>query len=80
MATNVQSDSGEAESSERPLLMTAQEVGELLGLSARSVWRLTAIGAAPRPIRLGGSTRWRRSEIERWVDAGCPSAATNPTE
>ena len=55
------------------LLLTAGQVGELLGLSARAVWRLLASGALPRPVKLGRATRWRRREIEAWCERGCPS-------
>jgi len=57
------------------LLMTAEEIAELLRLSVRSVWRLRSAGGIPKPLRIGGTTvRWRRSEILDWVSAGCPAA------
>jgi excisionase family DNA binding protein len=53
-------------------LLTAEELADRLSLSLRTVWRLDSAGKLPRPIRLGGSVRWRRNEIERWLQAGCP--------
>ena len=54
------------------LLLDAPAVGKLLGLSASTVWRLHAAARMPRPIKLGGSTRFRADEIRAWVAAGCP--------
>lgn len=55
-----------------PLLLTAAEVAELLGggVSVRSVWRWTAEGRFPRPVRLGGRTLWKRRDIELFVLEG----------
>lgn len=60
-----------ADSSES-LLVTADEVAALLGISTRTLWRLCSGGRCPTPLRLGGNTRWRRSEVELWVAQGCP--------
>ena len=40
--------------------------------------RLADGGRMPRPVRLGGLVRWRRAELQAWIDAGCPS--THPTK
>jgi excisionase family DNA binding protein len=55
----------------RPLLLSAGEVARVLGVSTRTLWRLQSGGRLPEPVRLGGSTRWRVSDIERWVAEGC---------
>jgi predicted DNA-binding transcriptional regulator AlpA len=54
------------------LLTDAAGVGRLVGLSARSVRRMSSAGRLPRPVRCGGAVRWRVREIEAWVEAGCP--------
>ena len=53
-------------------LLDVRQLAELLQLSKRTLYRLADCGAMPRGLRLGGSRRWRRSEIQRWLDAGCP--------
>jgi predicted DNA-binding transcriptional regulator AlpA len=58
---------------ESPLLLSASWLATLLGKSVRSVWRDNAADRLPRPVRVGGAVRWRREEILRWIDAGCPS-------
>ena len=56
----------------KKLLITVKEVAEMLGISVRSVWTLLSTGGLPESVHLGRSRRWRRLEIERWVEAGCP--------
>ena len=53
-------------------LMNVSQVAEFLGVSARQVWNLRSGGLLPEPVRLGRSSRWRRSELIAWVDSGCP--------
>jgi len=56
------------------LLLTADEVAQLLGVSTRTLWRLCSAGRCPPPLRIGGNTRWRRAEVEHWVAEGCPQS------
>ena len=62
------------------LLISAPEVAKILGISARSVWRLHSAGKLISPIRLGGAVRWRRDEILRWIAEGCPLVTTSSEE
>lgn len=59
--------------SNKALLLTAEQTAELLGISVRHVHKLNREEKIPAPVRLGGSVRWRREEVERWVEAGSPS-------
>lgn len=45
-------------------LLRVGEVAAVLGISVRQVWKLCRFGELPDPIRIGGSTRWRESEIQ----------------
>ena len=56
-----------------PLLINVKQVGKILGVSPRSVWRLLSEGRIVSPVRLNGAVRWRREELERWIGDGCPS-------
>lgn len=58
------------------LAVSARELAEMLDVSLRQVWRLNAAGKLPKPIRLGGSVRWKRAEIQNWFEAGCPDRKT----
>ena len=58
---------------EAPLLLKAEEVARMLAISPRTLWRLVSAEGFPQPIHLGGSTRWRASEVAAWVERGCTS-------
>ena len=48
-------------------LLTTKEAAELVGTSRYTINRLRAENDFPIPIRLRGSLRFRRDEIERWL-------------
>lgn len=45
-------------------LLSVRQVAEYFGVSVATIWRWTASGSIPAPIKIGGSTRWRCSDIE----------------
>lgn len=45
--------------------LTAKQLGKILGLSPRTVWRFRSSGQLPKPIKIGGAIRWRLSDIEK---------------
>ena len=49
-------------------LMSDQSSAAWLGVSRATFWRRVADGTLPRPIRLGGRTLWRRSELRAVID------------
>ena len=53
-------------------LLTTREAAALCGLGERTFWRHSHSGAAPAPVRIGGSARYRRSDLLGWIRAGCP--------
>ncbi len=53
-------------------MLTAKEAGQICKISKRSWFRLSASGKIPSPVRIGGSVRWRLSDIESWLAMGCP--------
>lgn len=53
-------------------LLNAAEAAQMSGVARRTWWRYCSSGKAPAPVRLGGSVRWRRSELAAWIAAGCP--------
>ncbi|MBK8456421.1 MAG: hypothetical protein IPL47_04310 [Phyllobacteriaceae bacterium] len=55
--------------STRPRLMTARDVGAYLKLSGSTVWRRAKNDRGfPQPFRVGGSTRWDRQQVDRYLD------------
>ena len=56
-----------------PLLVRADEVARMMGVSERTLWRLASAGRVPQPVRIGRNTRWRRAEVADWIAKGCPT-------
>ncbi len=56
-----------------PLLLSDAECAALCGIGRRTWNTYRTAGKVPPSIRMGGLTRWRRSDIELWVELGCPS-------
>ena len=49
-------------------ILTLDEVAVFLKAGKRTVYRLAQNGEIPA-FKLGGTWRFRRSELERWIDA-----------
>jgi len=60
-------------------LLTAKQLGSLLSLSKRQIFRLNSCGKIPAPIRIGGSVRWAESTITKWLALGAPDRRTFDT-
>jgi len=58
------------------LAIDTRELAELLHVSKRHLERMDASGRLPKPIRLGRAKRWLTSELEAWLEAGCPDRRT----
>ena len=56
-------------------LIDVSRIARLLDVSTRTVWRMVRRGELHEPFKVGGGTRWRRAEIDRWLDAGCPNVS-----
>lgn len=54
-------------------LVNARELAKMLSVSERTLYRLKSAGELPAPVVLGGSVRWRLSEIHKWIVDGCPA-------
>ena len=54
-------------------LLDVAAVAELLNCSPQHVRRLADAGRMPRPLRIGSLCRWRRTDLDAWLAAGCPS-------
>lgn len=42
-------------------------ITDFTGLTDKWFYKLISEGAFPRPIKLGRSSRWLKSEVEQWV-------------
>ncbi len=45
-------------------LLRVGDVAEILDLGVSTIWRQVRKGQLPAPLQIGGSTRWRRADIE----------------
>jgi excisionase family DNA binding protein len=54
-------------------LLDVRAVAALLCCSPRHVYRLSDSGKMPSPVRVGALVRWRRSDLDAWLAAGCPA-------
>ena len=63
------------------LLLSRKEAATTLGLSISTFARRESDGSiGPVPVRIGpgskAAKRYRRDELERWCEAGCPDRLT----
>jgi predicted DNA-binding transcriptional regulator AlpA len=54
------------------LLLNVKDVARVLGFSVRQIRRWDYDRRLPAPIKFNRRKRWRKSDIEAWVAAGCP--------
>ena len=50
------------------LLLNDATAADWLGISRATFWRRVKDGTFPKPIRIGGATRWRRDELLAALD------------
>jgi hypothetical protein len=59
-----------------PLLLDEEHAAAFLSISPRKLWELAACGAV-KFIKIGTLKRYRRCDLEEWVEHGCPTGAGN---
>ena len=56
------------------LLIDAKAAQTLLSIGQHTLWSLTKCGAIPSR-KIGRSVRYSPTELQAWIDAGCPTDA-----
>jgi len=51
------------------LLLTARELRKAIGVSTTTLWRWVRDGKFPPQVRIGSLVRWKRSEVDAWLQA-----------
>lgn len=78
-AGNIGIGGGSTDSSALPFpldpLLTDKEVASMLGCGRSTLWRWTDEGVIPKPLKLGGLSRWRQTTIQRVIDEAEQAAA-----
>ena len=49
-------------------LIRDAEAAAMLGCSKATYWRLVAKGAIPPPIKIGGMSRWKVSDVQALIE------------
>jgi predicted DNA-binding transcriptional regulator AlpA len=49
-------------------LVRDAEGAAILGCSKATFWRLVAKGAIPPPIKIGGMSRWKVSDVQAFIE------------
>lgn len=55
--------------SQNDRLVSVRDTASAYGCSVATVWRRVAEGTMPKPIKIGGTTRWSESEILQHIEA-----------
>ena len=61
-------------------LLTARQVAELLDVSAETILRWTRRGELPAIQLPGGAIRYRRTDLDAWLDARSTPIASPPND
>lgn len=56
-------------------LLDAEQAAAYCGMSRPAWYKRVASAQVPRPVKIGGLSRWRKGELAAWIDAGCPARA-----
>lgn len=50
-------------------LMSAEEVGEIIGRPARTLRQWRYLGKGPKYVKVGATVRYRPADVEAWIEA-----------
>lgn len=61
-------------------LMSQGDVARYLNFSRTKIWRQRRSGEFPLPCEIGGQLRWRRGDIDDWLDSRPKHDPVRPPE
>lgn len=56
---------------EQPDLISTAAAAGMCDMSVKTWLRYRSMGLVPDCVRVGGLMKWRRSDIERWIEMRC---------
>ncbi len=56
------------------VMVSCKTLAQMLSISTRTAWRLLSKGELPKPLSIGGSKRWRMSDIVLFLECNCDMA------
>lgn len=65
---NMQDELIELKHSVKLELLTIEEICEMTKFSRKHIYCMMNEGRFPRQIKIGGSSRWKRTDYESWLD------------
>ena len=60
------------------LQLTDKEAANMLGIGKSTLWEMVRKKKAPAPVKLGGSTRWKRADILQHIEAMSTTTSSAP--
>lgn len=57
------------------LLVTAADAARMLAMGKSTFWREVKNKTVPAPVKIGGLTRWRVADLNRFIEAELPAAS-----
>jgi excisionase family DNA binding protein len=64
--------------SEQRILVTADEAAKMLAMGRSTFWQNVKKGELPGPVKIGGATRWRLSELLQHLQASLTTMPSVP--
>jgi len=61
-----------------PLLLDINQASEELSMSPSKITRLVNDGILPKPVYIGGCKRFKKSDLDRWVEKLSESGTEQP--
>lgn len=55
-------------------LLNSADLMAMLNIGKSAFYQMKSEGRLPKPVKIGTIQRWRLADIERWLNAGCPTA------
>lgn len=69
-----------ATAGEHAMMLDIKHLANRLATTVSGVRDLLELGSIPRPVFVGPLARWRETDVQEWVAAGCPQAASPDDE
>jgi excisionase family DNA binding protein len=52
----------------KQMLLSDTELAEVLSVSRNTIWRWAdQVEGFPQPVKIGGATRWRKDDVEKYL-------------
>jgi len=56
----------------QPEVLDIRGVGQLLGITPKTVRKMDRLGELPAPLIIGARKKWRTAELRDWLAVGAP--------